>query len=92
MLFFYLYAPESSAYFVQNSWTFQGDIDLASFRKAWQAVVDRHAILEDLLSRRGVREPLQVVHRGAVMPWQEHDWRGLRAGRQAGEDGGAPRP
>jgi CRISPR-associated protein Cas1 len=42
---------------------------------AWQAVVDRHAILRTSLVWEGLSRPLQRVHREGVMEVSEHDWR-----------------
>ena len=82
LLFHTLYAPESGAYFEQVSCTVQGDLDVVAFRHAWQALVDRHAILRTGFVWEGLGEPVQIVHRQVSLPWEEQDWRGLPSIRQ----------
>src|SRR5262249_8418943 len=83
LLFPALYVPGADVYFTQTSATMEEQqLDPSSFYRAWQRVVDRHAILRTAFVWEGVHEPLQVVHRQIILPWQEFDWRGLSAADQ----------
>ena len=82
MLFHALYAPDSTVYFNQFSWTFHGDLDAEAFRRAWECVVARHPVLRTSFAVEGLRNPMQIVHRSASLSWEEHDWRGLSAGER----------
>ncbi len=83
LLFHALYTPGSDVYFMQLSATIEDQqLDAASFRRAWQRVVDRHAILRTAFVWEGVSAALQVVRRQVTLPWQELDWRDLSAAEQ----------
>jgi amino acid adenylation domain-containing protein/non-ribosomal peptide synthase protein (TIGR01720 family) len=69
------------------------------FKRAWEQVVQRHAILRTCFVWEDVGAPRQVVHDTVSLPFREEDWRGqspsemeinqrelLRADRQAGFD------
>ncbi|HTU63678.1 MAG TPA: amino acid adenylation domain-containing protein, partial [Polyangiales bacterium] len=60
MLFHSLYAPELATYVTQLEATVSG-LDSERFFAAWQAAVDRHAILRTGFVWRGLPEPMQVV-------------------------------
>jgi amino acid adenylation domain-containing protein/non-ribosomal peptide synthase protein (TIGR01720 family) len=72
MLFHSLYAPGGSAYVNQLRVDIDG-LDVARFKAAWRAVLERHEVL-----RTGflVGQPaLQWVARQIESPMAEHDWR-----------------
>ncbi|SOU12844.1 linear gramicidin synthetase subunit C [Xanthomonas arboricola pv. fragariae] len=69
-------ALDRSAYVVQIHPLLCGALDVAAFRAAWQATVDRHAILRTGFHTAG-DGLLQVVSDDVKLPWQELDWRGL---------------
>src|SRR5262245_55082283 len=74
MLFHSLLDP--GLYVTQSYWTLAGDLDTAVFRRAWQAVIDRHDIFRTVFV--GQSQTLhQLVLDSAELPWEEHDWRGL---------------
>ncbi|HZI06161.1 MAG TPA: condensation domain-containing protein, partial [Archangium sp.] len=75
-LFQSLLDSNRSVYFVQTFWRFHSALDVPAFRKAWETVVERHAILRTAFLWEGLEEPLQLVHAKVELPWQEHDWRG----------------
>jgi amino acid adenylation domain-containing protein len=77
MLFHTLYARGSAVYVNQFSCRLGRNADLPALRRAWQQVVDRHAILRTSFHWEGLDRPLQVVHRQVDVPWEELDWRGL---------------
>ena len=76
MLLHTLSAPRSGMYFEQYSATVRGDLDVAAMRRAWQTVVERHAIFRTSFFWKDLDKPLQVVHRTASLPIDEQDWRG----------------
>ncbi|HEU4323868.1 MAG TPA: amino acid adenylation domain-containing protein [Roseiflexaceae bacterium] len=82
MLFHALYEPESPVYHTQFSWTFHGALDADAFRRAWDTVVQRHAILRTAFVWEGLREPLQVVLPEVALPWMDEDWRDIPADEQ----------
>lgn len=77
MLFHILAAPDDRLYLDQTLCTLRGDLDLATFRDAWQQVVDRHPALRTAFLWRGLRKPLQVVYRCATLEIESFDWRQL---------------
>ena len=77
MLFHSLMAPESGVYVEQLTAWLTGPLNVDAFRKAWQALVDRHSIFRTAFVWEGVEEPLQVVYRKLGLPVQVEDWRSL---------------
>ncbi len=75
MLFHSLYSPESDAYSGQLSCKLTGKLDINSFRRAWQAVVNRHDILKTAFIWEDLDEPLQIVHNNTELPFEILDWR-----------------
>ena len=74
MLFHSLYAPESEVYTEQLSCTLTGRLDIDAFKKAWQAVVDRHDMFRTAFVWEDLDEPLQVVNKNAEVPFEIIDW------------------
>ncbi|HEX6747476.1 MAG TPA: amino acid adenylation domain-containing protein [Longimicrobium sp.] len=79
MLFHTLYSPGTGAYLEQMGFTLRGNVRPDAFRRAWQAVVDRHPALRSGFVWEGVPQPLQVVYRQAEVPFTFADWRLLSA-------------
>lgn len=77
MLFHTLYDPTSGVYFEQLSCTLSGQFDVSAFKRAWEAVMRRHAVLRTAFLWEGLEKPLQVVRQKVALPWQAHDWRGV---------------
>jgi len=77
MLFHTLYDPTSGVYFEQLSCTLSGEFDVAAFKRAWETVMARHAVLRTAFLWEGLDKPLQVVRQKVALPWQAHDWRGV---------------
>ncbi len=75
MLFHTIYDSETTAYTEQLSCKLIGDLDIPAFKKAWQAIVDRHDILRSAFVWEDLDEPLQVVHQEAEIPFERIDWR-----------------
>ncbi|MGF1938061.1 MAG: condensation domain-containing protein, partial [Nostoc sp. ChiQUE02] len=82
ILFHSLAAPESGVYFEQLSWTLEGKLNTREFHRAWQYVVERHSILRTCFVWEGLKEPVQIVHRQVVLPWQEYNWQHLSSEEQ----------
>ncbi len=82
MVFHTLYTPESGVYFEQTAFTVRGPFDLPAFEKAWQRVVDRHAILRTSFVWQGLDRVLQVVHKGVKVPLEFQDWRSMPEAEQ----------
>ncbi|MBZ4423048.1 non-ribosomal peptide synthase/polyketide synthase, partial [Myxococcus sp. RHST-1-4] len=82
MLFHVLLAPTAGDYLQQLTWTVHSPLRLDVLRRAWQHVVDRHAVLRTGFRWEGLPEPLQVVHAKAELPWEELDWSGLTSAEE----------
>ncbi|MBD2040608.1 condensation domain-containing protein, partial [Microcoleus sp. FACHB-672] len=82
ILFHTLYQPKSSVYFGQLLCTFQGRINVASFKESWQQVINRHSILRTAFVWEGLKEPIQVVCKQVNLPWEHLDWRALSSIKQ----------
>src|SRR5262249_35884232 len=77
ILFHALYEPDSGAYVEQLGCVIRGELDVPSFRRAWQRVLERHPALRTAFRWEGLEQPLQVVHTQAALPFLEQDWRAL---------------
>jgi non-ribosomal peptide synthase protein (TIGR01720 family) len=82
LLFHSLYDSDSGGYFEQLSCTLEGDVDLESFQRAWQRVVDRHPALRTTFRYEDLHRPLQIVHGHVELPWDVQDWRSLSTADQ----------
>ncbi|WDY56393.1 non-ribosomal peptide synthase/polyketide synthase [Pseudomonas sp. PSKL.D1] len=69
MLFHSLYEQGSAQYLGQMRLDVRG-LDLARFRQAWQAVMDKHDILRTSFLWEGLEQPLQCVQRQVDMPFE----------------------
>ena len=74
-LFFAMEASQSNLGFEQWHFRIDGALDTRVLRQAIEYVVSRHSILRTAFVADGGTEPLQIVSRGAVLPWSEEDWR-----------------
>jgi amino acid adenylation domain-containing protein len=77
MLFHASYTPEADVYVEQVTCVFDGDLDVAAFRRAWDAIVERHSILRTSFHSMESTHSVQVVHAAVDVPWVEEDWRGM---------------
>ena len=77
MLFHSLHAPESAEYYRRVTCVLEGNLDVPSFRKAWQHVTDSHPALRTSFVWEDVKSPVQVVHRAAKPEWWIEDFRSL---------------
>src|SRR6185503_19490061 len=75
MLFHTVYERESGTYFEQSVFTLEGELDVESFKRAWQLVLDRHSILRSSFIWEDLEKPLQVVHRQIAITIHNQDLR-----------------
>src|SRR5262249_27859835 len=76
LLFHSLYEPGTGIYYEQMSCRIKGELKVEAFKRAWQAVVDRHAILRTSFVWEGLKQPVQIVEQGLKLKFREEDWRG----------------
>src|SRR5262249_9140459 len=76
MLFHTLYAPGAGEYISQLIVQMDGDLNLDALANAWQAVIERHQMLQASFHGKERAEPVQVVHEGLDLPLTHEDWRG----------------
>ncbi|MBB5954029.1 amino acid adenylation domain-containing protein/non-ribosomal peptide synthase protein (TIGR01720 family) [Saccharothrix tamanrassetensis] len=74
---------EQGVYFQQTTFVVDGVPDSEAFARSWQRVVDRTPVLRSSVLWEDVREPLQVVHEHAEVPFTFLDWSGLDAPTRA---------
>uniref|UniRef100_A0A8J6ZUI5 Condensation domain-containing protein n=1 Tax=Desmonostoc muscorum LEGE 12446 TaxID=1828758 RepID=A0A8J6ZUI5_DESMC len=77
MLFESLYAPDSGVYFEQVICTFNGNLDVEAFEKAWQQVVEKHSIFRTGFVWESLSQPIQIVYRQVQVSIVTDDWRQL---------------
>src|SRR5688500_10690172 len=82
LLFHTVYEPDSQLYFEQLSCTLKGDLDVTSFGRAWQEVVDRHSIFRTGFNWDRRSAPFQVVYGSVRLPVDHLDVRGQPASEQ----------
>ena len=82
LLFHALYEPAAGFYHQQVSCVLSGEFEAERFVRAWQEVLERHAIFRTGFEWEGLAVPLQVVYRRARLPVAEEDWRELTAAEQ----------
>jgi len=61
----------------QAACTFVGAFDVEAFRRAWAAVMRRHAVLRTAIVAKDQAEPVQVVLADVPPPLTVVDWQGL---------------
>jgi amino acid adenylation domain-containing protein/non-ribosomal peptide synthase protein (TIGR01720 family) len=82
LLFHTQYAPESGVNFYQISCGISKGLDVEAFERAWEQVIQRHAILRTAFVFSQALPPVQVVYRRVPLPLEHQDWRELTAGEQ----------
>jgi surfactin family lipopeptide synthetase C len=76
-LFHYLAAPRAGIYLLQLSCSFNSELNISAFERAWQRVVERHTILRTSFHWKDLEKPVQVVHRHCEISFVQHDWRDM---------------
>jgi amino acid adenylation domain-containing protein len=82
ILFHCLYEPGTGMYCLQLGCQIEAALDVRAFRRAWEAVLGRHAILRTSFLWEGLEKPRQVVRKNVELPWREEDWRGYDQSEQ----------
>lgn len=82
-LFYSLSASKSGVGVEQYRFTLRGPLQVPHFQRAWQSVVERHAILRTAFVSEDLNEPMQVVFKQVDLPWIVEDWSGDSEARQA---------
>jgi amino acid adenylation domain-containing protein/non-ribosomal peptide synthase protein (TIGR01720 family) len=77
-----LYASKSGVGVEQAVYNLQGNLNVEALTRAWNRLVERHAVLRTRFVIDGLQEPLQVVQKHAPMLIGLEDWRGLSADEQ----------
>jgi amino acid adenylation domain-containing protein/non-ribosomal peptide synthase protein (TIGR01720 family) len=80
MVFQKLLAPDSDVYFQQTTFILQGKLDISTFRKAWQLILDRHAILRTSFVWQNLTDLFQVVHKNVPVDLELQDWQNITSG------------
>ncbi len=68
--------PASTAYLVQLFWVIEGPLDESAFRRAWEEIFRRHAILRTDFAWKNLEEPVQIVYRESRIDFERSDARG----------------
>jgi non-ribosomal peptide synthase protein (TIGR01720 family) len=85
ILFHALLAPNSGTYCLQFDYLIKGSLDVAAFKRAWQAVIERHQTFRTAFLWNGLAEAVQVVFGRADVPIKEYDLKGLEPAAQHDE-------
>jgi len=83
MLFQEIRAPGSGINTEQVVCGLHEKLDVDALQRAWQRVVERHAILRTSFHWVGYSKPVQKVHRQVDIPWEVKDWRELSEEEQS---------
>jgi Condensation domain len=75
ILFHALHAPEMRLYHMQDTYTFNGNLNIAAFERAWQQLSNLHTVLRTSFYWEELDKPLQVVHEQVEVPIEYQDWR-----------------
>jgi len=79
ILFHTLSAPDSGVYVEQVHLALGPELDAGAFRRAWEGLIRRHAVLRTAFSWLEQDRMLQVVEGEVELPWEDLDWRQLSA-------------
>src|SRR5580765_7039779 len=82
MLLHSMSAPGSGAYVQHAICDLRESLKPSLLERAWQRVVERHAILRTAFCIEAAGEPIQQVHRHVDVPWAHFDWRGTQPAEQ----------
>ncbi|WP_035476105.1 condensation domain-containing protein, partial [Burkholderia sp. WSM2230] len=74
LLYHTLAEPGQGAYLNQIRATLSGALDVAAMQAAWQAALERHAILRTGFAWQHGGAVMQIVHRKIALPFALHDW------------------
>ena len=74
LLFHSVYEPDSRVYYQQLGLDMNGPLQLSAFRRAWQALMQRHAVLRSAFLWEELDDAYQVVQQDVPLPLTELDW------------------
>lgn len=74
MLYHSIYTPKSAAYLLQIAGVAREPLNLPVFKRAWQRLADRHAVLRTSFCWTTTAEPIQQVHQDVTVPIEVFDW------------------
>ena len=77
IIFDSLYNQGTGVWVSQLSCDLIGAPDLQAFQRAWQQLVERHAILRSSFQWKNIEAPAQVVQPQVELPVVVHDWRAV---------------
>ncbi|MBZ9779960.1 amino acid adenylation domain-containing protein [Pseudomonas sp. REP124] len=75
LLFHSVLEPDSRVYYQQLSLEIQGPLNLTAFRGAWQALMQRHAVMRSAFLWEDLDDAYQVVQQDLAVPLSLLDWR-----------------
>ncbi|HKW30178.1 MAG TPA: amino acid adenylation domain-containing protein, partial [Verrucomicrobiae bacterium] len=84
MLFHALSSREAGVDVEQIFCTTPENLDVPAFERAWQRVVDRHAVLRTIFHWSGLAEPCQEVQPQTAVEFKFEDWRETSPAEQKG--------
>ncbi len=61
MLFHYIMDETSAAYFEQMSYQVKGELDIATFERAFNRLIDRYDVLRTVFIYKSAKKPRQVL-------------------------------
>ncbi|BCA53908.1 hypothetical protein W02_10480 [Nitrospira sp. KM1] len=79
LLFHRITDAGADPYFYQYRYTLKGPFDIEAFERAWQQVVDCHAVLRTAFAWENLDKAVQVVRRHADVRIERHDWTAIPA-------------
>lgn len=82
ILYHALEMPETDAYFYQRGFLLRGALSVPHFRRAWEVVANRHAVLRSDYRWEGLSAPVQIANKFATVQIMETDWRELEESEQ----------
>jgi amino acid adenylation domain-containing protein/non-ribosomal peptide synthase protein (TIGR01720 family) len=73
----FLSAAPGAAHSAFDHWqcTLHGELDVATFQRAWRETLRRHPVLRSTFHTDGLPAPVQMVHRDPEPRWTIEDWR-----------------
>jgi amino acid adenylation domain-containing protein len=77
MLFHGMPSTNAGSYVQHAVCDLHENIDAPLLERAWNSVIERHAVLRTAFRIEGVRDPFQEVLRHANVSWSHDDWRRL---------------
>ncbi|MBQ0985577.1 amino acid adenylation domain-containing protein [Streptomyces sp. F63] len=83
ILFQARHGEKAGLYHVQAVFEIAQDLDLDAFRRSWQHVAERHAVLRTGIVDRAGEEPLQTVREEVEVPLVHEDWSSLEEAQLA---------